>query len=55
MTTLTISPNKMLGLSTTSLIVFRLLAESKQDEMLNRLKVKLGITKEKIYKLISEL
>ena len=32
-----------------------LLVEGKQDEMLGRLQVKLGKTKEEIYKLISEL
>ena len=32
-----------------------LLIEGKQDEMLGRLQVKLGKTKEEIYKLIAEL
>ena len=32
-----------------------LLAESKQEEMVGRLQVKLGKTKEEIYKVISEL
>ncbi len=32
-----------------------LLIEGKQDEMLGRLQVRLGKTKEEIYKLISEL
>ena len=32
-----------------------LLVEGKQDEMLGRLQVRLGKTKEEIYKLISEL
>jgi hypothetical protein len=50
-----IQPNDKQELSTTSLIVFRLLAESKGDEMLNRLKVKLNKTKEEIHKIISEL
>lgn len=32
-----------------------LLVEDKQDEMLTRLQIKLGKTKEEVYKLISEL
>lgn len=32
-----------------------LLVEGKQDEMLGRLQIKLGKTKEEIYKLIAEL
>jgi uncharacterized protein YjbJ (UPF0337 family) len=32
-----------------------MMVEGKQDEMLGRLQVKLGKTKEEIYKLISEL
>ena len=32
-----------------------LLAEGKQDELLGRLQVKLGVTKEEIHKIISQL
>ncbi len=42
-------------LSSTSLIVFRLLAESKQGEFLNILRIKLGKTKEEIHLIISQL
>lgn len=41
--------------SSISLIVSNLLAESYQDEMLGKLKLKLGKTKEEIQKIISEL
>ena len=45
----------MLSVSPTSLIVSKLLEDSKQGAMLGRLQVKLGKTKEEIYKLVSEL
>jgi hypothetical protein len=50
-----ISPAKIPIPSTVSLIVSKLLRDSKQEEMLNRLKVKLGKTKEEIYQIVSEL
>jgi hypothetical protein len=46
---------EIVGPSAISLIVYRLIAESKHGEMLNRLQVKLGRTKEEVYMLISEL
>lgn len=47
--------NSALGISIVSGIVFTLLAESKNDEMMDRLKVKLGKTKEDIFRIVSEL
>lgn len=47
--------NSTLGISIVSGIVFTLLAESKNDEMMDRLKVKLGKTKEDIFRIVSEL
>jgi hypothetical protein len=41
--------------SAISLIISRLIAESKHGEMLSRLQIKLGKTTEEIYELISEL
>ena len=46
---------KMKSPSSISLIVSGLLADSYQDEMLGKLKIKLGKTKEEIQKHISEL
>ncbi len=42
-------------ISSISIIVSGLLADSKQDGMLDRLQAKLGKSKEEIFKLISEL
>ena len=47
--------NSTLCISIVSGIVFTLLAESKNDEMMDRLKVKLGKTKEDIFRIVSEL
>ncbi|MEW6469245.1 MAG: hypothetical protein AB1458_09985 [Bacteroidota bacterium] len=44
-----------MAISSTSAIIFRLLETNKNGEMLNRLKIKLGKTKEEIYQIISEL
>ena len=41
--------------SPVSLIIYKLIAESKHGEMLSRLQTKLGRTKEEVYMLISEL
>lgn len=52
MTTLTTANDEMSGISSTAKIIFRLLRESKGDEMLSRLKAKLCMTKEEICKLV---
>ena len=50
--------HKELGLmppSSTSIIISKLLIDSNNNEMMSRLKAKLGLTKEEINKIVSEL
>jgi|GEM_PF-4667807 len=52
---LTCKHKELPGRSHISLIVSRLIQESAHDEMLNKLQLKLGITKNEIRKLVSDL
>ncbi len=48
-------PNDLPGFSTVGSIVYNLLMADKQQNMLTRLQIKLGKTKEEIYQIVSEL